>query len=172
MQHKMRDVLYRAKPINLDAYKGEDKEKFKWVCGCPVVNPLPKELSLQIFEPYNGQMRNWECDPDTLCQCTLIPDKKGKLVFEGDILRVTRIIDGEFIVSNPRPSKYKCVVRWSYCGWIWDEIAPERVRHYLDFPEAWVKHDFVVVGNIFDNPEMLGGKCSDWYTSLNLEQNT
>lgn len=43
-----------------------------------------------------------EVDPETVCQCTAMPDKNGKLIFENDIL--SGHIDVEFPEDETRES--------------------------------------------------------------------
>lgn len=88
---------------------------------------------------------NWyRVDPATICQCTGLKDKNGKLIFENDIMEAH--IDEDFPEDV---SRFK--VEWNGKGWI--ENHPDGVdREYLD--DFDTEH-FKVVGNIFDNPELL-----------------
>lgn len=88
---------------------------------------------------------NWyRVDPATICQCTGLKDKNGKLIFENDIMEAH--IDEDFPEDV---SRFK--VGWNGKGWI--ENHPDGVdREYLD--DFDTEH-FKVVGNIFDNPELL-----------------
>ena len=80
----------------------------------------------------NLGFENWyRVDPSTICQCTGLKDKNGKLIWENDIVNATDVhcvcVDGIVVKVND----YKLMLNLYYS----DEL--ERV------------------GNKFDNPELL-----------------
>ena len=82
-----------------------------------------------------------EVDPETVCQCTAMPDKNNKLIFENDIA-----------IKHNDDDKEPYLIRWSenYAAW---ELAQCGCAMYgffdVDFGEI------EVMGNAFDNPELL-----------------
>lgn len=82
--------------------------------------------------------------PSTICQCTGRKDKNGKLIYENDIM--VAYYDEE----NPEHGTY-VMVTWREYGWVTVENNSDDPCPLDDFT---IKH-FEVVGNIFDNPELL-----------------
>lgn len=82
-----------------------------------------------------------EVDPETVCQCTAMPDKNNKLIFENDIA-----------IKHNDDDKEPYLIRWSenYAAW---ELAQCGCAMYgffdVDFGEI------KVIGNAIDNPELL-----------------
>ena len=82
-----------------------------------------------------------EVDPETVCQCTAMPDKNNKLIFENDIA-----------IKHNDDDKEPYLIRWSenYAAW---ELAQCGCAMYgffdVDFGEI------EVICNAIDNPELL-----------------
>lgn len=91
---------------------------------------------------------------DTVGQYTGLADKHGKKIFEGDILRISKIADGLGGYYQP-PLDYPVtvVVKWDLCAWMWETLCED--KRYISFPDAWCHYECEVVGNIHDNPELL-----------------
>ena len=85
-----------------------------------------------------------EVDPSTICQCTGLRDKNGKLIWENDIM--VAHIDDVF----PEDETYTRVL-WHNNGFCTNE------NHSIDIEpiDEFDKIHFEVCGNIFDNPELL-----------------
>lgn len=83
--------------------------------------------------------------PSTLCQCTGLKDKNGKLIWENDIIECK---DGKH--------NFQTQIEWdAYCaGFIFQDTETSAVL--LDaITENGLYSESKVVGNIFDNPELL-----------------
>ena len=76
-------------------------------------------------------------DPSTICQCTGLKDKNGKLIWENDILS-----SGNLVVTWREELSSYCLTKK---GWMY--------QHF--FGEAVDACDCEVIGNIFDNPELM-----------------
>ena len=85
-----------------------------------------------------------EVDSNTICQCTGLKDKNGKLIWENDIM-VAHIDD-----SFPEYATYTRVV-WNNNGFCTKEQGSEDILPLDKFDQEY----FEVCGNLFDNPELL-----------------
>lgn len=133
----MREILFR----------GKGKCSGEWVEGD--LSYCVHDGEVYIF-PRNGydSPDRYEIDSETVCQYTGLTDKHGRKIFEGDILSGVRYDDwgqgGEYLPD-------KCVIKW-------DE------KHAAFAPVYWwdgYNYDLMnyeVIGNIFDNPDMIKGK--------------
>jgi len=93
-----------------------------------------------------NQMVQIEIDPKTLCQFTGLCDKNGNKIWENDILMA------HLDESYPEDATYE-TVEWNVAGWVGHETGSIG-RQYLD--KFDLEH-YEVVGNTFDNPELLQG---------------
>lgn len=132
--------LYKAKTCN-----GE------WVTGQYVkgLDMYAKEVHL-IFEPTkifysSGETDGWsEIDPTTICQCTGLKDKNGKLIWENDIM-VAHLDD-----AYPEDETYIRIL-WFGSGFCSKENGSKDITPVDKFDQE----HFEVCGNIFDNQELL-----------------
>lgn len=129
----MREILFKAKRID----NGE------WVYGY-VVRKHGLYFIYDIVNSESCRQNIYEIDPETLCEFTGRCDKNGKRIWENDILMA------HLDESYPENATYE-TVEWGVAGWVTHE-ANSIDRQYLD--KFDLEH-FEVVGNIFDNKELL-----------------
>lgn len=133
-------------------YKAKRLDNGEWVTGHYVkgLDIYAKEVHL-IFEPTtifysSGETDGWsEVDPSTICQCTGLKDKNGKLIWENDIIECK---DGKH--------NFQTQIEWdAYCaGFIFQDTETSAVG--LDAITANGLHsESKVIGNIFDNKELV-----------------
>ena len=95
----------------------------------------------------------WACDAKTICQCTGLKDKNGKLIWENDILH-----NGNYFVVkwNAPCARFDIVLNNSNNIPIgkWEPLICDWKTN--DFKKYRKVVDYEVIGNIFDNPELLG----------------
>lgn len=157
----MREILFKGKRID----NGE------WVVGQYVNTCYPgngKETG-HFIVVYPNEYH--EIYTSTLCQFTGLCDKNGKKIWENDILMchgnsedLVKTVFGEFGVRNIETGTIvDKVVGWHY------EIIPTDAISRCE-PFCWsmpLTEDYIercemeVVGNIFDNPELLKKKSDE-----------
>ena len=106
-----------------------------------------------------------EVDPETICQYTGLTDKNGKKIWENDILMchgnredLVKVVYGEFPVINTESLEVvDKVIGWHYEVIPTDALSKcEPFRFPMPLTEEYVKIcEFEVIGNVFDNPELL-----------------
>ena len=140
----MREILFRGKRID----NGEWVVGIPWIFA-PPVNKAVIVYAMGLVGEDDDTSRYCEChevDPSTIGQYTGLTDKNGKKIFEGDIVREDDVVrNGKIQIEGQagRVSFVKCC-------------------YIIEFGESW---DFLatnaksvkVIGNIHDNPELLGG---------------
>lgn len=85
-------------------------------------------------------------DESTICQCTGLKDKNGKLIWENDVVGFW----DTYSTENGQ-AEMDCIgkVVWD------DETISFQVTNRLSAESYEVLDECSVIGNIFDNPELL-----------------
>lgn len=136
---------------NMGLYRGKRIDNDEWLYGSLLKVTIDGETAWLIFgnafEFANGGVRSLshaQVDPNTVGECSGVPDKNGKKIFEGDILRFrytgeNRGVDGVAAVIF---EDGKFGVKW---GWHSELVA------LTGFANTSIE----IIGNIHDNPELL-----------------
>ncbi|WP_158099284.1 YopX family protein [Drancourtella sp. An57] len=145
----MREILFRAKRID----NGE------WVEGyyiyhikrtiCPIGDSVKPEDEQHVimqdgFSDWNMPRNTvvFDIDPENVCQYTGLKDKNGKRIWENDI------VSGYF-----NHKKITGFIKYGSNAVYYIEREGSYGIH-LDNSEDWLE----VIGNIFDNPELMKGE--------------
>ena len=103
----------------------------------------------------NLGFENWyRVNQSTICQCTGLKDKNGKLIWENDVVK-------DLFSDTYAPIRYGS---YQNC---FDSTKAEHIGFYVDWSGKYTKNyrkdlgyfihmvDAEAIGNIFDNPELL-----------------
>lgn len=131
-------------------FRGKQTDNGEWVYGVPTKDGRGEMVMVEnIFECEEYNCRGANClyvDENTVGQYTGLKDKNGTKIFEGDIVDV--LYDVNYIgVATERIGVFEVVHNGCFMG------QKGGVRyHFIPSDEC------TVIGNIYDNPELLGGK--------------
>ena len=147
--------LYRAKRID----NGEWVEGFYAVIGEKTVI-IEKER--EEFYDVEGEKKSHgnkivEVDQSTICQCTGLKDKNGKLIWENDIVRF-QFDNDDCPFPNKDTKKRVGKVFFSDFRASWSIAMGRNGSKALNndlFKYVQNGNRVEVIGNIFDNPELL-----------------
>ena len=139
----MREILFKAKRID----NGE------WVEGwiVPTMHNTYHDgyriidvrgINYDELDGWEPTFISWEVDKDTLCRYTGLTDKNGNKIWENDVVVI------------PTENGY-FTIKWSDTEARW-EMENEEEGLIVDFDNYW-SYQVKVVGNIFDNPELIEG---------------
>lgn len=137
----MREILFKAKRVD----NGE------WVEGNLITNERDESKAYigYIFDIRNGVIKDFdiaEVIPRILCQYTGLLDKSGKRIWENDIVKTSK-----FGVDNGKGQNFAGFDVFSVRH---DAGGFALFNHWRRFHLRNDKN-YEVIGNIFDNPELL-----------------
>ena len=120
-------------------FKAKRLEDCNWKIGYLVKN---QEWAYIVKPLENGGVEFETVDPNTICQCTGLKDRNGKLIWENDIVNCLAEECCGYIGRNENEAGF-------YFNVLLEDGSFEE-EHIYDYQDG-----IEVVGNIFDNPELL-----------------
>lgn len=146
-------------------FKAKRKDNCEWVQGYYVkgLNVLTNcEETHIIFEPNtifysSGETDGWyRVDPSTICRCTELKDKNGKLIWENDIVSFVHekyATDTLDFAAHKYTRNYVIEFEKTFCNY--GLRFRNKSTHFRCTQATLCTHDCEVIGNSIDNPELL-----------------
>lgn len=146
-------------------FKAKRKDNGEWVEGDLLHT---RHADVVLISDFEDQL--FRCDGNTLCQYTGLTDKNGKKIWENDILKFNDEIWDSCYTScgteydSWEVENYGLVgycdysARYDFTKYKYNENQVEadlHENHDIEFSEFVKEHE--VIGNIFDNPEVVQG---------------
>ena len=129
----MREIRFKAKRID----NGE------WVEGYLFRMSEHHPPFIMLSDRYG---ESHEVDPSTICQCTGLKDKNGKLIWENDVVGFW----DTYSTENGQ-AEMDCIGKVVFD----DETISFQVTNRLSAESYEVLDECSIIGNIFDNPELI-----------------
>ncbi len=144
----MREILFRGKRI----------KSGQWIFG----NLLRTDYGvfvIQNYAPFEG-LEKYEVGSETVCQFTGLIDNNDKKIFEGDIIsfshsRLAEEKDERDLIPDYEEYTRNYVVEFvnTYCTY---GLRARNKSIHFKLSQATINtHNAKVIGNIYDNPELL-----------------
>lgn len=134
----MREILFRGKTIVGDM----------WICG-DLLHDENDEPYISLRPACTSRVSCAGVKPETVGQFTGLVDKNGTKIFEGDVLKRERFFsEDDIVVISYEDSSFGYSMLNSKHPDIVDPIDDNEFGISLHFYE--------IIGNVHDNPELLG----------------
>lgn len=123
-------------------FKAKKTDSEEWVVGSLISMPHGGYMIDRVADSRRFRVM---IDPSTICQCTGLKDKNGKLIWENDI------------VKDKHGNFYKAFWQDNYYQFSWICIKSDNKLFIEAKWNLWSFKSFEieVIGNIFENPELL-----------------
>lgn len=143
-------------------FKAKRIDNGEWEIGSLIALPTGEyEISNKCNNPpdcdpmWDKVVITHKVEPSTICQCTGLKDKNGKLIWESDVVKKEFYTDYNNCANS---EEYIGIVKFTGFAWVIETIRDKCTRPIFEamtYSED-VKY-FEVIGNVFDNPELLEG---------------
>lgn len=132
-------------------FKAKRVDNGEWVVGTLLHKSSSFSIECDEYYIFDGIETSSKDDMDlvdssTICQCTGLRDENGKLIYENDIASYSDLIT--------RDKKIICIE--------WNKMQASFARKYRSpmglqylYLDEYIASRMEVIGNIFDNPELL-----------------
>lgn len=130
---------------NIGLYRGKRIDNDEWAIGNLLVFP---DLTSYICSPDadDGEtLVKYSVYPETVGECSGVLDRADLFILEGDILKITYLCQKP-VTAVVEFTDGKFVARYTRNG-----------KEHIDNLTATASSLYEVIGNIHDNPELLGG---------------
>lgn len=121
-------------------FRGKRIDTGEWVYGLPSCDEDGEIEEIEVWS--EDDINFYSVDPETICQCTGIKDKNGKLIWENDIVNCLTEDCSGYIGWNESEAGF-------YFNVLLEDGSFEE-KHIYDYQDC-----IEVIGNTFDNPDLL-----------------
>lgn len=133
-------------------FRGKRIDNGEWVYGLPSCDEDGEIEEIEVWS--EDDINFYSVDPSTVCQCTGLEDKNGRLIFENDIVK-------DLFSDIAAPIRYGS---YQSC---FDSTKVEHVGFYVDWSGKYNKNyrkdlgywihmvDAEIIGNAIDNLNLL-----------------
>lgn len=128
----------------------------KWYYGDLEYNRKTDVARIHTYKEDGSYCRQYAVDPDTVGQFTGQYDKNDKKIYEGDIVR-WEYPDYDHCTGWKGTVKNVCKVTFEY-GSFRINAYPYNLGSCEDFFEDKETYGLEVIGNVYDNPELLSAQ--------------
>lgn len=164
----MREILFRAKRTDngewvegnvIHSYDADEEYK-------AIIIPVKSSDMYTDTDDNDIGFETWnKVNPETLCQYTGLKDKNGNRIWENDIVsceheKYPEDNPQEVYPLLPEAIKYKrnYAVEFINTGSSYGYRLRNKSIHFMIAGNVIYNHKIEVIGNIFDNPELLKGE--------------
>ena len=142
-------------------FRGKRTDNGEWVQGALFNGEshciIGQEIKFSPYTEHECKIVGYEVDRDTICQCTGLKDKNGNLIWEGDIILFQRDNDDCPFTNKDTKKRLGKVFYKGFRTTFAIGMGKNGSGSINDDLWKYVQNGnrVEVIGNIFDNPELL-----------------